>query len=137
MTINYSDEQSQYVSDSEYNYGTVFVPVSGGPDFTLFSIVDRDAWVYSPTYIRTRHRYRGARESAKLNLEVYSFNYDVRRINKQLTKSNDDLLLYMNIIQNGGTVDLGDSYLAVEGLDRLSAHVENVKRRIRSLEYGD
>ena len=47
---------------------------------TLYADTKQRYWILAPQTTKWRHRYRGQRESWKINLEMNQFLYDVRKL---------------------------------------------------------
>ncbi len=71
-------------------------------DTILYASVDRNAWMTQSSMVRWRSCYRGVRESYKLNHEITSFIYDLRRIMESHMESEEKFLDYLNVLMNGG-----------------------------------
>lgn len=117
-----------------YSSSLVLSTPADGPDYILYTMLDRRKWIMAPNFVRTRHRYRGYRESAKINLEIHSMTYDLKRIKKQIIDLQSTWDQYLTDLVSGVVLDLTSTTLTVEGLDSLNARVANVMRRIQSLE---
>lgn len=126
----YNDPRLSYGSISD----TVAVALEG-PDYYLYSMTDRSRWVMEPVFVRTRHRYRGPRQSLKMNLEMDSFRFDILRMRTTVQSLRERFESYKQILVYGGLIDLGDSnLLEVLGIYDLAARVNVNARRVKSLE---
>jgi predicted RNA-binding protein associated with RNAse of E/G family len=112
---------------------------------TLYSEIDKSDWYYQPNFVRFRHRYRGVRESYKINTEITQYYYDIRKIFNESESIRDDLDTYSDIILNGGTIDgcvyyevLSatpiESNLELIGLSELAIRTEKLRNRTKILE---
>jgi hypothetical protein len=110
-----------------------------------YSEADKRYWYYQPQLTRWRHRYRGPRESLKINQEIGQLLYDLTKIKQR----NDELLAeldyYTDIMQNGwdfdGDVDYTDyssstTFAPAElpGNIDLASRIESLRNRVRGLE---
>lgn len=110
---------------------------------TLYSLVDKTYWVYQPTFVRWRHRYRGPRESLKLNQEISQYMYDLNNIFSQINTNRANLATYATTIRDGGAIsgvealndDATPSLVDVElwGLDEIESRIEGLRNRVRVL----
>ena len=69
-------------SDSRITYdGTIIGQyVNRNVINVLYSLNQPNNTIYAPQLIRSRSRHRGPRESEKINLEMYQFLFDVRKL---------------------------------------------------------
>lgn len=105
----------------------------------------RVARTYTSNLTRWRHRYRGPRESLKINTEIAQFRHDIWRIHKEVNKNEDNLDPRIETLVDGGTVDNLTALwsddatpsldvMTLPGLDELQRRVEAMRRRIYDLE---
>lgn len=105
----------------------------------FYNEVDRKKWIYEPNLSRTRHRYRGNRESYKVNLEISQFVFDVNNIYKKMTNFLDTTMRYVSYISRGSTI-LDIEYSGTTepnvmiGLLDMSSEVEELKNRVIEME---
>lgn len=124
-------------SDSRLSYSTLS---SGGtlsdtgPDYILYTLVNRSDWVIEPTFTVMRHRYRGPRQSYKYNLELGSLRFEIMRMRNQLDAMRTRFDRYQDFLIYGGTLELDAALVDVEGIYNLSSKVQTTIRRIKSLE---
>lgn len=97
--------------------------------------------IYQPNFVRWRHRYKGVRESLKVNQEIGQYYYDIKNSDYKLDNMDDLLDEVSDTIVNGGAVDgvqyetdTGDEDLVLLGFDELAAQVERARVRIKRLE---
>lgn len=111
----------------------------------LFDLRDLRYWVYQPSLVRWRHRYKGVRESLKVNQEIGQTLYDINSADYRLGNLRTSLEETVDLLINGGTVDgvtfnwlndatPGDEDLVIPGFDQLVGDVENLRNRVRRLE---
>ena len=72
-------------------------------DGVFYSRIDKSQWVYQPNHTRTRHRYRGPRESQKINLEMQQAFTDMCKLDLEITAAEDVMTTYADNILNGVT----------------------------------
>ena len=104
----------------------------------FYEEVNKKSWFYQPNLSRSRQRYRGTRESAKLNLEIQQFLYDVYRINSKSDALISTSVRYAAYISRGTTIEdiefSGTNDNAIVGLTQMSSDVEDLRNRIIELE---
>lgn len=84
-----------------------------------------------PQLQRARQRYRGPRNSERINLEAAQFLYDVSRIHERLNNVQTDFKNALSLLANGGTTVHGES---LRGVENLAADIIALEKRIRMLE---
>jgi hypothetical protein len=111
----------------------------------LLSWIDRRYWVYQPNFTRHRHRFRGVRESEKVNQEIVQYYYDLKRVELMNATTYDSLEDYEDSIVDGAIVDdllynwygddvVTDEPLVLLGTTDLAARLETLRKRIGFLE---
>jgi hypothetical protein len=80
---------------------------------------------------RARHRYRGPRESHKINLEITQFLYDVTRLYQLTVTAEDTFHSHMLTLTDGGQA-IPD--LDVVGLTELTIRTQRLRDRVLALE---
>ncbi len=111
----------------------------------LYDEYERDYWVYQPAFVRSRHIFRGPRDSFKINQEIQQTLFDLNRLNVQY---DDTLELYddYTALLEDGTDSLEDlevnwqdddveEVVSLIGLNDLSMLLERIRDRIEFLEY--
>ncbi len=111
----------------------------------LYSLVDKKRWIHQPNFTRWNHRYRGVRESLKINTEIHQAYYDLYRLEERA----DDILDYLEekseLLTDGGYIDgvefqisddatPGISPMYLMGLDDMITTIENLRNRTKDLE---
>lgn len=111
----------------------------------LYNTIDKRNWVYQPNFTRWRHRWRGVRESLKINTEISQFYYDATRLNTRVDEVNTQLAETIDLIDNGGSVE-GVNFqwdtdatpniekLELPGMKEVALRAEKLRNRIRNLE---
>lgn len=54
-------------------------------DRQVYSELDKRAWSYSPNLVRWRQRYKGVRDSLKINQEASQILYDLYQLNLRIS----------------------------------------------------
>lgn len=67
----------------------------------LYSEINRSNFFMTPSTIRWRHRFRGDRESWKINHEIMSIAYDTRKAYEQQLQQIDQLLMDVEDLMDG------------------------------------
>jgi hypothetical protein len=70
-------------------------------DGTFYTRLQRNATLYQPDYSRVRHRYRGHRETEKVNLEIGQIYAELSRLCNSITEAEDELEAHVDDILNG------------------------------------
>lgn len=102
-----------------------------------FSATNKRTWVYQPNYVRRRNRYRGPRESIKINQEASGMFFDLKAIAKHQNINNQSLIDNVNNIVNGVEYDdvtWDDENLSLDGITILSSRLEELRKRVKALE---
>lgn len=104
----------------------------------FYDEVDKRKAMYEPAFKRSRQRYRGSRESYKVNLEISQFLFDVNNIDKKLTNFINTYVRYAAYISRGFTIDnieySGTESNEVMGILDMSFEIEDLKNRIIEME---
>lgn len=99
---------------------------------TLYHSLDQRQFLSQPQMGRARHRWRGWRESSKVNLEIQQFYFDVLKLTANTTVQEETFEADVTVLLDGGTVVAAD----VEGLEALTARASALLDRVRVLEIG-
>lgn len=110
----------------------------------LFSMVDRKEYIDAPTLVRWRSRYRGPRESIKINTESSATLYDLRRLYEKQVVLEAQLTLNLNSIEDGGLVGTTQVKWGAEalapvsllGIDEMNTRVSSLRKRLESLDLS-
>lgn len=105
----------------------------------------KEDWVYQPNSIRIRNRFRGPRESHKINLRNAQFYYDLNRLYRKLDSLSAAVDYHLELITEGGEIEdveylhSQDATPALDdvtliGVADLASQLENISNRIRRLE---
>lgn len=111
----------------------------------LYNTVDRSAWLYQPSLVRWRHRARGVRESLKMNQEMSQTSADINILDIRQTSVNTFLQQLLSDFDSGVTFQIvnynwdtdpisADAAVTLIGLNNLSARIEGLKQKVRTLE---
>ena len=113
-------------------------------DGIFYSRINRNAILYQPNYTRMRHRYRGHRESEKINLEMGQMYADLAKIDLELTTVEDNLETYVSYLLDGVThneatftdedATPNDEVVTIIGLNAFQGLMDSLERRIERLE---
>jgi hypothetical protein len=97
----------------------------------FYHAVDRRAFVSQPQLTRWNHRYRGYRESPKINVESAQLLYDVRKLFEHTKGVRVKVLANIATALEGGVVVPTETTI---GLDALINRVSRLTERVRMLE---
>lgn len=111
----------------------------------LWSEIDKRDWTFQPQFTRWRHRWRGKRESLKINTEINQFYYDVRRLNSRSEDVSAALVENRSTIRDGGdvtgvefqwTTDATPTIepVQLDGMDNIISRIQQLRNRIEDLE---
>lgn len=88
----------------------------------------------APQFTISRHRFRGVRESEKMNLEMDQLAYSVRKLYEQQANFRANFREKATTLLEGGTIigleDESSTTIEVVGLNDLTARVSMLQRRI-------
>lgn len=90
----------------------------------------------APQFTRTNHRYRGQRESEKINLELSQLYFSIRKLYEGVGNLQDDLLNAMDLLIDGNdlfSLEETPYYEMLEGLSNLVARTSLLEARLRSV----
>lgn len=109
----------------------------------LYAAINKDEWIYAPAFVRQRHRYRGQRESIKMNSEISGLRLDVSRLYEKYQTLHDRTLEYLQNCVNGGSVSAKFYFaddpvpalnpFAFSGVNDISLRIDMLRQRMRSL----
>lgn len=91
---------------------------------TYYRTDDQKEWFMQPSFVRYRHRFRGQRESFKVNSDIHAMRYDLFHLYEKFDRLNTDLDTGLDYL-----LDLLDS---AEVINRLEA----IRHRVLRLEQG-
>ncbi len=110
----------------------------------FYTRIDKKALVYQPSYTRIRHRYRGYRESHKVNLEMSQMYAELSQIDIDLSIVENDFENVVDNILEG--VTYSDIYftdqdatptnglVSLTGFDEFLGKLQSLEQRILRLE---
>lgn len=94
-----------------------------------------------PQLTRWRHRYRGHRESLKVNTEGDQMKYDIHSLYAQLESLRERLMRNFHLLEQGGEVDAlysedggAEDSVVLSGLDSIAAEIEALRHRLQRQE---
>lgn len=112
--------------------------------YTYIDVDKNEVSISQPQFQRNRHRYRGPKESYKINLEMDQFHFDVRKLFQEYSEASDFFDFSTELLYDGGVLPeveyvWDDSTpllesLQLEGIESLACRVEALHNRIRRLE---
>ena len=90
--------------------------------------------------VRSRARFRGQRESFKINTEIAQTTYDLRRLYEKYQTIEEKLDLRLETLERGGNVGQAlngtNKALVLDGVESLADRIFRLEKRVRDLEYG-
>lgn len=104
---------------------------------TFYSDDNKRAHFDAPQFNRMRHRYRGIRESQKLNLEMNQILFSIRRLYERYNDMTASMIARVSTLYEGGTitgVEDVDGNIELEGIDAIASRMLDLNKRIKSLE---
>jgi len=72
-------------------------------DGIFYTRLQRGATLHQPGYSRVRHRFRGHRETEKINLEIGQMYAELSRLDSSITEAENELEAYVGDVNNGVT----------------------------------
>lgn len=104
----------------------------------FYFTVNRREFFNAPQFTRVNHRFRGQRESEKINLEVHQMYFSIRKLYNLTASLRERYLNYATLLVEGGTIanDLTDQSgtpLFLEGINSLTTRASMLERRLKSL----
>lgn len=112
----------------------------------LYTETDRRFWFYQPNLVRWRHRWRGPRESLKINQELGQTVFDIYNLKQKKDSLRKTTQLYLDYYLDGWDFDSNidfnweldaepsDSAAEFIGYSELIARVESLRKRVKRLE---
>jgi len=91
----------------------------------------------APQFTRSRHRFRGPRESEKINLEMDQLYYSIHKLYQIQDEFQEHFVQSANLLLEGGNIDVEfneDGPIEVIGLEELVVRVDMLRRRVKALE---
>jgi len=104
---------------------------------TLYHEYNRREQFLAPQYTRSRHRYRGPRESYKVNLEIDQFAFSVHRLHETYEDFRGEFVTKAFLLLEGGESgfnDADDQQVLLPGYEELVARLQRIQNRVRALE---
>lgn len=102
----------------------------------FYADINKRNFFSAPQFNRMRHRYRGPRESSKINLEVDQISFSLHKLYETYNAIFGDFRTYANLLLEGGDteVDSLSGDLVLDGLEELTARVVALDKRVKALE---
>lgn len=104
---------------------------------TLYHEYNRREQFLAPQFNRSRHRYRGPRESFKINLEIDQFAFSVHRLYESYEDFREEFIMKASLLLSGGESgfnDEDDQSVLLPGYEELVARLQRLQSRARALE---
>lgn len=106
----------------------------------LYNEVDRTLWLHEPNLVRWRHRFRGVRESLKMNQEIGQTIYDLHILQIRRDGVSDIVEILWDDHEFGvefAGVSVGeDDGITIPGIFELAARTDSASKKIRIQEKG-
>ena len=108
----------------------------------VYSLSNRDLFLNMPQTIRWRSRYRGYKESYKVNTEVNQLRYDILKLRKTYITIQDDFENHVSDLYDGAIITCtnfywdetaSDDIIELEGIFALTLRVQQLEKRIKNL----
>lgn len=103
----------------------------------LYKTYDKREHLDAPQYTRPNHRYRGPRESSKVNLEIDQLVYSIAKLSETYDLFQQEFEGMGSVFVNGGELPavLGKDGEVVEvpGLNDIAAKVEQLHIRVNNM----
>lgn len=131
------------------------------PDAILYAPINKRVQVSAPNFTRSRARFRGQRESFKINTEIHQLAYDLHKLYEKYDSLNTTLTINLSTIENGGQIGRtlyftaegvpgvlygiavnwndaspADESLMLDGTIALIDRLTRLEKRISDLEFG-
>lgn len=93
--------------------------------------------INAPQFNRMRHRFRGPRESEKINLEMDQLYYSIHKQDETHKAFNDKFVMYAEMLLEGGTltgIDFEGEEIIISGLLDVAKRLDALARRVQALE---
>lgn len=91
----------------------------------------------APNFTRTRHRFRGPRESEKINLEMNQMYTAIQVLHKNHDEFQHRFVESATTLLEGEglTVEMNeDGPIVLVGLEELASRIDMLRRRVKALE---
>lgn len=104
---------------------------------TFYSEENKRKHFNAPQFTRMRHRFRGPRESEKVNLEIDQLAFSIRKLYQSDSGFRDKFVGLADLLLVGGEVegleDEEEDVIELEGLEALVLRAQRAMTRARSL----
>lgn len=104
----------------------------------LYSEFSLRKHINAPQFNRMRHRFRGPRESEKINLEMNQLYYSIHKQYEIQQAFNDKFVTYAENILDGAELTglgfNGEGDIEIPGLSDMAKRIDALDRRVRALE---
>lgn len=107
-------------------------------EYITYGSIDRNGWFYQPNLVRWRHRFRGPRESLKINQEMGQYTFDILNMNAKDTAIKSDIDTMREHLLEGwdldASVDFNTADAELIGIEEMRSRIERLRNRVRFLE---
>lgn len=95
----------------------------------LYQSINQPFLIFAPQLVRWRHRYRGPRESYKVNLEMQQFLYDTRKLYEGIDMNSNNFITDSYGIEFGVNLDtyFWSSYYPTQIYDNSSSTYDSAE----------
>lgn len=87
----------------------------------------------APQFNRANHRYRGWRESEKINQEINQIRFSIYKLYERYDNINDELDVKIDLLSDGGAVTAVLN-TTLDGNTSLAAKINVLHQRVKALE---
>lgn len=104
----------------------------------LYTQTDRRGYISAPQFIRSRARYRGQRESFKINTEIAQLLYDLRKLYEKYDTLKVTLDARLYVLEHGGSISgatygTSDEAFVIPGVEELAVRLTRLRERVGAL----
>lgn len=94
---------------------------------------EKDKFV-QPSFVKFNHRFRGMRESYKINSDISAFRFDVHKLYEVLDRINEDIVDQQDRLLDGHSESSNNSTHV--GTEDLCSRLNSLSNRVFRLERG-
>lgn len=105
----------------------------------MYKSYDKRHHLDAPEFTRSNHRYRGPRESSKVNLEIGQLIYSFAKLGERYDSFQEEFSGLSDILLEGGVIEgvysnEGDvEHIEIHGLNEIAAKIQQLNLRINNL----
>lgn len=113
----------------------------------VYAEVDRRNWLLQPNFVRSRARFRGPRETEKINLEINQMYYDLHRTRAKMDATASNLEAFIQRFEGGVSfedidlraewtdpLDPDEQTVELLSMTELARQIDRLRSRVKSLE---